>query len=256
MNSESYFRSKFEKKFKHLLMLESRRLGGVSTGKFQSLNLGLNTQDDLSHVHLNRELFFKSFHISNDQIVGGKQIHEDQVLHVEQSGYYSGYDAFITNQKNLFLTIGIADCTPILFFDPITQSIGAAHAGWRGTVSHIAQKTLNKMQYHFGTQPKDCYVFIGTCIDTCHFEVGKEVAEQFPTQFIHYFPESSKPHIDLKAANFHQLTAMGIPKTQIEISPYSTITDNDKYFSYRKENGTTGRMLAVIGMKSSSTQQS
>lgn len=246
---ENSFHSKFESQFPCLLMLESRRNGGVSSEGYQSLNLGLNTQDNLENIHQNRAIFFESIGVASHQIVGGLQIHEDHILYAENSGYYTGFDAFITNQKNLFLTIGIADCTPILIYDPITQSVGAAHAGWRGTVKRIGVKTIQKMQENFGTQAKDCVVFIGTCIDTCHFEVGDEVAEQFSQQFIYHYPGSAKAHIDLKAANFQQLIEIGVPKNQIEISPFSTISDNDKYFSYRKENGLTGRMLAVIGIK-------
>ncbi|MCO5231600.1 MAG: peptidoglycan editing factor PgeF [Chitinophagales bacterium] len=249
MQTDSSFHSKFEKQFEHLLMLESRRNGGVSTEGYESLNLGLNTQDNLENVHQNRAIFFESIDVAPNQVVGGLQIHEDHILHVEKPGYYSGFDAFITHQKNLFLTIGIADCTPILIYDPITQSVGAAHAGWRGTVKKIGAKTIQKMQENFGTQPKDCFVFIGTCIDACHFEVGDEVAEQFSQQFIYHYPGSTKAHIDLKSANFQQLVDIGVPENQIEISPFYTITDNDKYFSYRKENGLTGRMLAVIGLK-------
>lgn len=245
-----YYLSKFEKKFPQLIMGQSLRNGGVSQFPYKSLNLGLNTQDDIQAVNTNRQIFFDAINITLDQVVGGLQVHDDLILEVNSGGYYTGYDAFVTQQKELYLTIGVADCTPILIFDSVNLAIGAAHAGWKGTAKQIASKTLLKMKELYGSDPINCFAFIGTCIDVSNFEVGEEVAEKFDKKFIHYFPHSSRPHIDLKAANLHQLVECGIPPMNIEVSPYSTVLNNDQYFSYRKENAQTGRMIAVIGIKS------
>lgn len=247
--SELFYLSKFSKKFPQLVMLESRRKGGVSHAPYQSLNLGLNTQDESSHVQQNRKIFWDAIGVFENQIVGGTQIHQAEVLAVDEGMFCAGYDAFITNQKNLFLTIGVADCTPVLIYDSRNQAVGAAHAGWRGTVGHIVQNVISQMESNYGTQAADCYAFIGTCIDVENFEVGEEVAKQFDEQFVVRYAHQEKPHVDLKRANLHQLIQMGVPESQIEISPYSTVFNNDLYFSYRKENGLTGRMLAVIGVK-------
>ncbi len=250
MESERHYSARLAQKFPHLVMLESRRNGGVSEAPYSSLNLGLNTRDDIRKVNENRKIFFEGLNISTSQVAGGLQVHETEVLKVEQGGWYSGYDGFITNKKDLFLSVGIADCTPILIFDPVTESAGAAHAGWRGTVAKIVPNVLKEMQHHYGTNVKDCYAFIGTCIDAGHFEVGQEVADQFKPEFVQMFSGKSKPHIDLKSANRDQLLEMGVLPENIEISPFSTVINNDLYFSYRKENGQTGRMLAVIGIRS------
>lgn len=248
----THFSSKWQEKFPHLVMLESRRNGGKSTYPYGSLNLGLNTKDDLDTVHANRTLFFEGLGISVDQVAGGLQVHQAEILQVTEPGYFSGYDAFITNVKDVFLSVGIADCTPILIYDPVQEAVAAIHAGWRGTVAQIVAKTLSKIQEVFQTNPKDCFAFVGTCIDTEHFEVGEEVAECFDSHLVHYFPHSEKPHIDLKQANFLQLVQSGVPENQIEVSPFSTVWNNDQYFSFRKENGQTGRMLAVVGIRKSS----
>lgn len=245
-----YHASQWQKKFPHLCMVESRRKGGVSPPPFGSLNLGLNTQDESQNVALNRQLFFDALGFPSDRVVGGLQVHQAEVLVSSEGGYFSGYDAFVTNQKDLLLTVGIADCTPILIFDAVGQAVGAVHAGWRGTVAQICVRTLEVMKEHFGTDPKDCYAFIGTCIDTGHFEVGEEVADQFDGSCVFYLEGNEKPHIDLKKANHLQLIQCGIPASQIEVSDFSTVLNNDLYFSYRKENGKTGRMLAAIGMRS------
>ena len=249
MSESLFYSSKFQCLFPELLMLESQRNGGFSLPPYKSLNLGLNTNDQLSKVQKNRASFFSAIHISEENVVGGLQVHGSEILKVDKPGYFEGYDAFITKQKNILLTIGMADCTPILIFDSKIKAVGAAHAGWRGTVAHIAQKTILKMHTEYDTQAADCFVFIGTCIDPKNFEVGEEVATHFDSDFIQYYPHSQKPHIDLKAANKQQLMALGVPENQIDVSPFSTVNDNDKYFSYRHENGTTGRMLAVIGVK-------
>lgn len=250
MESVRHYAARLGHEFPQLVMVESRRTGGVSEIPYNSLNLGLNTQDDILGVNENRKIFFDGLCISENNIVGGLQVHQAEVLKVEQGGYHTGFDAFITNQKDIFLTIGIADCTPVLIFDPVTGAVGAAHAGWRGTAAKIVQNVLKAMHYHFGTQPEDCYAFIGTCIDVEHFEVGDEVAGQFKPEFVCHFPGKVKPHIDLKAANKEQLTEMGVLLERIEVSPFSTVLNNDLYFSYREENGHTGRMLAVVGIRS------
>lgn len=247
--STTQFSSEWQSRFPHLVMLESRRNGGLSKFPFESLNLGLNTKDDEETVHANRKLFFEQLEISVDQVAGGLQVHQDEILQVTEPGYYSGYDAFITNEKGVFLSVGIADCTPILIFDPVHEAVAAIHAGWRGTLAQIVTKTLFKMQEVYQTNAADCYAFIGTCIDTEHFEVGEDVAEHFEPQLIHYFTHSKKPHIDLKKANFLQLVKSGVSESQIEVSPFSTVLNNDQYFSFRKENGQTGRMLAVVGIR-------
>lgn len=237
-------------KFPRLVMLESRRKGGVSQFPYESLNLGLNTDDDIDSVHKNRHLFFESINVQPDQVVGGLQVHEANVLKVESGMYCSGYDAFVTNAKDVFLTIGVADCTPILIYDSETQAIGAAHAGWRGTVGQIVVNVLDAMIQSYGTVPKNCYAFIGSCIDTGSFEVGEEVADQFDPRWVHYLPEQKLPRVDLKAANQFQLEGKGVLTENIEVSPFSTILNNDLYFSYRKEKGLTGRMLSVVGVRS------
>ena len=104
------------------------------------------------------------------------------------------------------------------------------------------------MAAEFGTKGADCYAYIGTCIDECSFEVGEEVAVQFDTAFKRFDAERGKYMVDLKKANAAQLRSFGVAESHMETSPYSTVLNNDDYFSHRKEKGTTGRMLAVIGI--------
>jgi hypothetical protein len=234
--------------FPGLLSAESTRLGGVSATPFASLNLGLSTQDKPEHVAQNRQLFFEALGISEDVLATSYQVHGAEIQVVTQAGRSEGYDALMTNVPNVFVAVTVADCTPVLIYDPKNQAVAAIHAGWRGTVAEIVLKTLEKMQINYGTQPTDCYAYVGTCIDECSFEVGVEVAVQFESLFKRAGNTTGKYWVDLKRANVAQLQAFGVPTSQIEVSPYSTVTHNDHYFSFRLEKGQTGRMLAVIGL--------
>jgi YfiH family protein len=235
--------------FPQLISAESTRHGGVSQAPFASLNLGINTDDDDKNIAKNRRIFFEKLDISEAQFASSYQVHGDKVLVVIEGARTEGFDALITNQSNVFVGVTVADCTPILIYDARNQAVGAVHAGWRGTVAQIALKALQTMQLTYGTKPSDCYAYVGTCIDECSFEVGEEVAEQFDKEFKRFDSTLGKYLIDLKRANAAQLSSFGIPDNQIEISPFSTITHNKDYFSYRLEKGQTGRMLAVIGVK-------
>lgn len=248
-NQPSFRSSVWCNSYPSLVMVESIRHGGVSTFPFTSMNLGLNTRDLRGNVQENRRLFCSRIGIYAQQLADGYQVHEDKIRVADVPGYLEGYDALVTDQPGIFLAIGIADCAPVLIYDPVSGSVGAAHAGWRGTVLEIAGKTVRKMQELYGTDPAHCLAFIGTCIDAEHFEVGEEVAEHFDMSCKRYDRHRDKYLVDLKKANKDQLLACGLKDEHIEVSPYSTVKDNDDYFSYRKEGGNTGRMLAVVGIR-------
>ncbi len=230
-----------------LLMAESTRHGGVSAFPFHSLNLGDNTADDPVLVAENKRRFCHALGIPESRLAGARQIHEDRIAIVDQPGRLDGYDALMTDVPGLFLSVTIADCTPVLVADPVKGAVAAIHAGWRGTVARIVEQAIAQLQHTYGSNPSDCIAYIGTCIDTCSFEVGPEVAAQFAPAFCRPATVAGKFQVDLKQANKHQLLAAGVPENRIEVSPYSTYEHNQDYFSYRKEQGATGRMLAVIG---------
>ena len=236
--------------FKNLIAAESTRHGGVSTAPFDSLNLGGSTTDKPENVIKNNHLFFNAIGINFEQVAKSHQVHGAEILFATEAGRYEGYDALITNVSGVQLAVTVADCTPILIFDPVQKAVAAIHAGWRGTVQQIVAKTVTQMQENFGTTPEDCIAYVGTCIDECSFEVGEEVAEHFQSEHKRWDDDRNKFFIDLKKANADQLLVAGLKKENIEISMFSTVLNNDDYFSYRAENGTTGRMLATIGLLS------
>ncbi|GAB3943320.1 peptidoglycan editing factor PgeF [Spirosoma harenae] len=234
--------------FPNLIAAESTRHGGVSPAPFASLNLGINTPDDTVNVNENRRRFFSAIGATVDRFASSHQVHGTEILRATEPGRYDGYDALITNTPGLYIGVTVADCVPILIYDQEHQAVAAIHAGWRGTVGKIVTKTLVQMQQQFGASAIHCYAYIGTCIDECSFEVGTEVAEQFDSEFKRDNAASGKSFVDLKKANAQLLRDFGIPSEQIHISPFSTVLNNSDYFSYRAEQGQTGRMLAVIGI--------
>ena len=249
MKNPLYLRPPVFKDFPELLAAESTRHGGVSPRPYHSLNVGIFTDDDPENIRKNREILFHSLGISGEKVASSHQVHGDRILTAEKAGWYEGYDALITSRPGLYLSVTIADCTPILVYDPGHRAVAAIHAGWRGTADKIVQKTLLAMQQTFHTKGGDCIAYVGTCIDECSYEVGAEVAGHFETAFTRFDRERDKYFLDLKAANAAQLRAAGIPANRIGISAYSTVLDNRDYFSHRNEKGQTGRMLALIGLR-------
>ena len=244
-----YRRPAIFSRFETLVSAESTRHGGVSPVPWASLNLGKNTDDDPTNIAENRRRFCAALGFEPAQMAWSKQVHADQVRLVTAPGGAEGFDALITRQAGILLAVSVADCTPILVFDAKNKAVGAAHAGWPGTAARIVEKMLRRMADEFGTAGPDCFAYIGTCIDECSFEVGDEVADKFDDAFRRFDAARGKYLVDLKKANQAQLLAFGVPENQIEISPRSTVLHNEDYFSHRKEKGTTGRMLAVIGME-------
>jgi hypothetical protein len=233
----------------NLVAAQSTRNEGLGKAPYASLNLGLHTQENPAVVKENRRLFFNDLGFDPSQIAGSHQVHGTTILVVKKPGQYEGFDALITTEKDILLSVTIADCTPILIFDPTTETVAAIHAGWRGTIDEIVLKTLAEMQLHFKVKAQNCLAYIGPCIDRNTFEVDADVANHFANEFKDWDPIRQKYLVDLKKANQSQLESIGLLPENIETSPYSTVAHNNFFFSHRKERGQTGRMLCVIGMK-------
>ena len=204
--------------FPAIAAAQSTRLGGVSKAPYHSLNLGKSTSDDPDAVAENRRRICDVLGFSPTQMALSSQVHGDQIFLAEKSGNYSGYDALISGTPGVLLAVSVADCTPILVFDPVQKVVAAIHAGWRGTVSGIVSGTLQAMQAHFGTRGEHCFAYIGACIDARSFEVGDEVAAHFDPLFKHFDAIRGKFMVDLKKANTAQLTAFGVPQHQSQQS--------------------------------------
>jgi len=136
-------------------------------------------------------------------------------------------DALVTNKTGLCLAVRVADCVPMLLFDPTKKIVGAIHAGWRGSAKQIAFNTLKYMQNRHMVNPGDVIVGIGPSIGPCCFEVKEDVASQFEDKY------KTAGTIDLWKANYDQLLMGGVKKKNIEVANICTKCNLDKYFSYR-----------------------
>ncbi len=222
----------------------STRRGGVSE-RF-GMNLSFRVGDDPLDVEENRRQFFGAVGIDTARLAVAEQVHGDSLGVAVHPGNYPGCDALATRSPDVYLTITVADCLPVLLLDRATLSVANVHAGWRGTKSRIVSKTIGILGSEFGVRPADLVAFLGPSAGVCCYEVGEEVAGGFDTAYIR---RKDKPHLDLKAANKDMLLAGGLLENNIEVSPYCTICNPTLFHSYRRDGNLSGRMIAVIGLK-------
>ncbi len=242
----------------------STRLGGVSTGAYQSLNISLNTSDLPENILLNRQLLSKSTQIPASGMCFAQQIHGQNVIELKMSDRgagqeemttaISGCDAMVSNTPDIYPVVMAADCVPILIYDPKHRAVGAVHSGWRGTVQKIILETLKTMHTLYDTSPKDIYVGIGPCIKAEVYEVGEEVVQavkkSFGTEddYLMENPSTGRKHFDLIYTNWQMLWEAGVPDSQIEVMPFCTFQSPDLFFSARRDGRHSGRFGAGIGL--------
>ncbi len=242
----------------------STRHGGESTGCFESCNLGLHVGDDLDRVLANRCKFLQAFQADLGQAVCCQQVHEDLILKIDASHQGRGVfdyaqslancDGMITNIPGVHLLTFYADCIPIYFFDPVHRAIGMAHSGWKGTMAHIAIKTLQAMEQAYASRKEDLYIAIGPGIGPCCFEIADNLAEQVVQGFPGYQniiiqKDSDGCHWDLPATNRLMLINAGVNPEHISNCNLCTACHPEWFFSYRRDKGETGRMGALIALE-------
>jgi hypothetical protein len=275
--------------FSWLLHGFSTRTGGATTAyrpnqRSGELNLGFTASDSSENVIENRRRFLKALGAPPSmKLVTLKQIHSSSVLSVGEreisEAEPSQGDGLITNQPGILLAIQTADCIPVLIADVKKKAVAAFHAGWRGTVKRIVEGGVGKMRVAFRSRPEDLVAAIGPGIAACCYAVGEDVRTEFASQFsyaqqLFHEVSDSDPirekypmlfltarapghsnlgpslHLDLMEANRRQLLAAGLRADAITIIGDCTRCQNNRYFSYRAEQGFTGRLLSVIGIRS------
>lgn len=236
MNSEIKFLTSPAINTPHAFFL---RHGGVSPAPFGSLNFG-GSDDDPENVRINRERALTHAGMNPGNVARLNQIHGGDVI-IGRDGSQTG-DALVTTERGLTLAIGAADCYPLLFHDAKNHVIGAAHAGWKGTLARIAGNTIEKM-IELGAEREEINVAIGPGICRDNYEVSEEVIQKF---LIAGFPASihTGRQLDLLAANKFVLGESGIAFENIWA--LNRCTTEDDFFSYRRDKGKTGRMWACI----------
>ena len=256
----------------------STRLGGVSTAyrkpeaRGGELNLGFTSADQRENVVRNRARLIQEAFGAHRPLITMRQIHSALVHQVGRRDVavptvFEG-DGLMTDEPGAVLGIQTADCVPVLVADSARGVVAAFHAGWRGTLQRIVEKSIERLRLEFGCEPGSLVAAIGPAIRPCCYRVGDEVRQGFRSQFNYAEQlfswhreageteeadlggiaavEQPAVYLDLQEANRRQLMAAGVQPSVIDVLSLCTSCRTDLFFSYRAEPNGTGRMLAVI----------
>lgn len=241
----------------------STRMGGVSSGEFTSLNMSFGRGDPDENVTENYKRLCEAVGVSFESLTASSQDHNTFVRKVTKAdrgvGIYRpkdmmSVDGLITNEPGVTLVTYFADCTPLMFIDKRTHAIGSSHAGWRGTVGCIGEKTVNKMKEEFGTDPCDLIVTIGPAIGKCCYEVDDPVASKVEALGLDtsklLFPKGGgKYMLDLLETNKQIIMRAGVPEENIIKSDVCTRCNHDLIWSHRATGGKRGGMCGVLSIE-------
>lgn len=231
------------------------RKGGISPQPWDSLNVATSVGDSRENVIENRNRIMALFGKRYDSIFDTWQIHSDIVYYSETprpilEPHQKG-DAVMTSNPDVALMMVFADCVPLLFYDTQKKIIAVAHAGWQGTVQHIASKTIHKMKEVYGSQTSNIITGIGPSIGADHYEIGEDIIKQVANSFSFdgnedkvLIKRDDKIYFDMWQANKLLLEKEHV--ASIEIAGLCTACDTSNWYSHRAENGTTGRFAAVL----------
>ncbi len=232
------------------------RQGGVSAHPWESLNMGSSVGDDPAAVRRNHELMYEAVSVNSSRVCTVWQIHSADVVTADNAARdrhpLTQADGIVTDQRDTPLTMRFADCTPLLFHDPVRGVIGIAHAGWRGTIQGVGANTVRMMAQTYGCKPADIQAGIGPSIGPNHYQVGEEVVAAVKNYFgtidglIRRDEVDGTAYFDLWAANRLDLQRAGVE--EIEVAEICTAEHVDEFFSHRAEKGRTGRFGAVLSL--------
>ncbi|WEG11652.1 peptidoglycan editing factor PgeF [Pullulanibacillus sp. KACC 23026] len=238
---------------------------GYSEPPYARYNMGFHVGDNKEHVLANRQLLAEDLGFSLETWIAAEQVHANQIEKVtladRSKGAYeldtaiTGTDGLYTTDANVLLVACFADCVPLYFIAKDLSVIGIAHAGWRGTVGEIAGHMISAWQTEFSIRPEEIDVIIGPSIGSCCYEVDDRVIDEINSisDLDHHelVAPSSDGHyqLNLQLTNLRILEKYGVPESNIHTTTYCTSCRTDLFYSHRKEEGKTGRMLGFIGIK-------
>jgi polyphenol oxidase len=229
--------------------MATTRNGGVSAGRYATLNLGTASGDDPAVIAENRRrigAFIPSAPVWLRQVHGADVVTLDAATVIAARTSAPVADAAVTRERNVVLGVLIADCLPVLFAERTADVIAVAHAGWRGLARGVLENTVGAM----GVDPADIVVWLGPAIGMNAFEVGEDVVDAFAGSDVDegFAPKGrGKWNADLYAIARARLERSGV--RSINGGGYCTFTDSARFFSYRRERK-TGRMAALIWVAS------
>lgn len=234
------------KRYKNLII-------SLSTKKNGSMRF-LDELGEDKEILKNRKKFLNKLGVEINKTVSAGLVHGNNIKIVSKKDWGQriiGADGLLTSDKNLFLSITVADCLPIFLYDPENQVIGLIHGGWRSLAKNILALTIKKLTDNFDSLPQNILVGIGPGLGICHFEVKDDVLDKFKSFSSETFiKKGEKTFLDLKKVAEVQLFNLGLKKENIEINPECTYCLPVKYFSYRREKPKKVKtMMAIIGRK-------
>jgi polyphenol oxidase len=226
------------------------RHGGMSAGRCATLNLSFAVGDEAANVRENRRRAAAALGAAPGSFVFAAQVHGSRAVVVSAADRGRGAlaaddavgpaDALVTAEPGTALAILVADCVPIVLYDPAAHVLACVHAGWRGTVAHVAQAALAAMGT-LGTRPRDVIAGIGPSVAPGSYQVGEDVADAARDAFGERAQALLWPAgpgrwlFDLPAANRHALRTAGVPDGQIYVAATPTGPGPGLFFSHRAE---------------------
>ena len=236
------------------------RIGGVSGEPYGSMNMSFKNGDIFEAVEENYRRVCSAVGIDINNLVLSCQTHTSNVKVVNREHRGAGYtrqgfedvDGLITGDSGVALVTQYADCTPLLFCDPVKHVCATSHAGWRGTVGKIGEVTVEKMVSEFGCRRENIIAAIGPAIESCCYEVDTPVFEQFEKSGINldgvFSSGKDRDHfmLDLKKANKNILLSAGVKEDNIDVADLCTCCNSKELHSHRATGGKRGNLAAII----------
>jgi YfiH family protein len=229
----------------------STRQGGVSTGRYASLNVGAKWGDDAAHVAENRRRLAVLGGFDLERLFTAKQVHGARVALVVESTLpervaASEADVVVTAVPGAVVGVYTADCVPLLLGDGEGR-VAAVHAGWRGTVKGAAVAGVEAL-VSIGARRERLRAALGPSICADCFEVGEEVAAEFAalTPTAVQRQPGRRPHVDLRAANVALLAGAGVVPERIDAAAPCTRCEAERFFSFRRDGAGIGQQLSFI----------
>jgi polyphenol oxidase len=202
---------------------------------------------------INIERFLNKLGLSEKKVISVNSINGDNIEIVskeDRGNFIHNTDGLITNDRNVYLSITIADCLPIVIFDPQKEVISLIHCGWKGLDKKIIGKAIKKIKESFNVNPEELLAGIGPGIGGCHFEVKEDFLVKFKSFPGAIIKKDGKSYMDLKLIAKIQLEEAGIKTENIYVSPVCTYCQADRYFSYRKDKSKPLQaMMIIAGMR-------
>ncbi|MCF7922131.1 MAG: polyphenol oxidase family protein [Candidatus Marinimicrobia bacterium] len=223
-------------------------MGGLSPHPFQGLNMSISRGDSKANVRANRQLFLGELGVTEAQLAEPRQVSRDGIEIVDTPGEYVDRDALITTRRGVYLRVLTADCAPILIWSLNEPIVAAVHSGWQGSELDILGKTLKLIHVEYGAEYNSLCMVIGPGLTQENFEVGPEFVEKFPLEFLQPLHGSSRFLFNNNDYLRDTAIQLGLPAKQIEILPFCSYRDHELFFSHRRDGGTTGRMMSIIGI--------